>query len=125
MNHEPPAGSAAVIAGTRLTLIGGVMVVFELVAETMRKTGINVRTLGFVAAFAVPMIVLGLLSRRFGSLIAYALGVGVFVAYSIALDTVGPGSPSVLGTFIQIALVGYVAAPTLAWRRERKAGRPT
>lgn len=101
------------------------MLGFEVVGEVMRKTGINARTLGFVAAFAIPMVALGLLTRRFGSLIAYALGVGVFVAYSIALDTVGPGSPSVLGTIIQVALVGFVAAPTLAWRRERQAGAAT
>ena len=125
MNTAPRPGSAANVAGTRLALIGGVMLGFEVVGEVMRKTGINARTLGFVAAFAIPMVALGLRTRRFGSLIAYALGVGVFVAYSIALDTVGPGSPSVLGTIIQVALVGFVAAPTLAWRRERQAGAAT
>ncbi|MFI5297509.1 MAG: hypothetical protein ACHREM_05370 [Polyangiales bacterium] len=125
MSTAPRPGSAPFVAGTRLTLIGCVMLAFELVGEAMCKTGINLRTLGFVAAFVVPMIVLGLLARLRGSLIAYALGVGVFVAYSIALDTVGPGSPSVLGTITQIALVGFVAAPTLAWRRERKSGAST
>ncbi|MFI5296722.1 MAG: hypothetical protein ACHREM_01380 [Polyangiales bacterium] len=119
MNIRPHGSPTAILAGTRLALIGGVMIGFELIAEASRKTGINVRTLGFVAAFALPMVLLGVICRTFGSLSAYALGVGVFVAYSIALDTIGPGSPSVLGTIIQVAMVGFVAAPTIAWRRER------